>query len=147
MSVATMNSRHARFEFGDRALRLTMFAALLAVCVGCSKAGVERIPLSGRVTYKGQPVPVGSILFEPDGTKGNRGPQGYSSIIDGHYTTDKYGNGAVTGPINVQIMGFQPAKEHTERGNKPLFPAYKTSITIDPTSTTFDFEVPEASKK
>jgi len=137
----------ARLQFDAPRSRRAAAFLMLAVCVGCSKPGVERISLSGRVTYKGQPVPVGSILFEPDGVKGNRGPQGYSTILDGHYTTDKYGNGAVTGPINVQIMGFRAVNERTEEGNKPLFPPYKTSITIARDSTTFDFEVPEASQK
>ena len=47
----------------------------------------------------------------------------------------------------MQIMGFPATKEFKEEGNKPLFPAYKTSITIDADSTTFDFEVPDFQQK
>lgn len=133
---------HSRLRPRGRSQQFAMAVALSAICVGCSKSGVERIPLSGQVTYKGQPVPAGSILFEPDGVKGNRGPQGYSSIINGYYETSKFGKGAVTGPVNVQIMGFVVGNQAGEGGNKPLFPAYKTSIIIERDSTEFNFDVP-----
>jgi hypothetical protein len=123
-------------------MRNVLAVVFLLACGGCSKPEVERYALSGKVTYQGQPVPVGSILFEPDGSKGNRGPQGYSTIIDGYYETNKYGKGAVTGPINVQIMGFSKDENISEEGTKPLFPPFKTSIVIVPESTTFDFEIP-----
>ena len=125
-----------------RFVRWPLALAFLLHLAGCSKPEFERHALSGTVTFGGQPIPVGSILFEPDGTKGNRGPQGYSTILNGHYETNKYGKGAVTGPVNVQIMGFPAAENVPEEGNKPLFPPYKTSIVIEQDSTTFDFDVP-----
>lgn len=110
--------------------------------VGCGTEDTSRHNLSGTVTYRGAPVPAGTIIFEPDSSKGNHGPQGYSSIVDGHYQTDKFGKGAMTGPIKVQIAGFPAPKVEGEMVNDPLFPAYKTSIEITPDTTTFDFEVP-----
>lgn len=117
---------------------------LLGLCLGCNGGeGAGRTPLSGKVTFGGQPVPYGLIYFSPDVTQGNMGPQGYAEIVDGHYSTEGAGMGTVTGPLIVQVAGFPRGKN--EQGaieGSPLFPRYKTMVHLKEGTTTMDFEVP-----
>jgi len=63
------------------ALVLGLLTAVVAGC-GCGD-GRERVVLSGGVTYQGEPVVEGSILFAPcDGTVG---PSRAAKIAAGHY--------------------------------------------------------------
>ncbi|MBN1909179.1 MAG: hypothetical protein JW818_05520 [Pirellulales bacterium] len=131
----------------QEAMYKTTFAILLLACFflgvpGCGKARVPRHNLSGKVTFKGKPVPVGLIVFEPDASKGNRGPQGYAQIFDGCYETEKFGKGAMTGALRVEITGFPAADGSEENPNTPLFPPYKTNVYLTDNTTTLDFVVP-----
>lgn len=119
---------------------LCLLSCLLLI--GCSNEDENRHHLSGQVTYKGQSVHSGTIYFEPDASKGNRGPQGYSSIVSGRYETTKFGKGAMTGPIRVMITGFPAPEREGDLVNEPLFPMYQTSTDVSPETTTLDFEVP-----
>jgi hypothetical protein len=48
------------------------FTALLGACLvvawaaGCAKSGPEIVPIAGKVTHNGQPVPNVRIIFQPD---------------------------------------------------------------------------------
>ena len=53
----------------------------------CSGQGTDRFDVSGTVTFNGQPVPAGQVVFSPDLSKGNDGPQGYAEIHGGRYDT------------------------------------------------------------
>ncbi len=86
--MIAVNSIHYRF------ILLWLGLAL----VGCSKGGVPRVTVSGKVTFRGQAVPIGLVSFTPDAKKGNRGPQGVARIVDGTYTTKDGGKGSVLGP-------------------------------------------------
>jgi hypothetical protein len=56
---------------------------VLAYCSGCG--GDKRCPVNGEVTFQGQPVPEGSISFEPaDG----KGPTTGGPILNGQYRLD-----------------------------------------------------------
>lgn len=118
-------------------------AAALGFSAGCGKPKVPRYNLSGTVTYQGKPVPAGRILFEPDIRKGNDGPQGYSDIKEGKYGTDRFGKGAVSGPLVVTIIGTtgEGASEANLLG-RPLFPRYQTTIDLPEEAMEYDFEVP-----
>jgi hypothetical protein len=83
--------------------------AVLAV-VGCS--GDEPLtPVHGRVFFRGQPLPGGTIVFTPDPERGGRGPLAYAEIsADGRYSLrsgDKLG--AVAGWHRVTIAPPAPA--------------------------------------
>lgn len=125
-------------------LGLVVIVVLLVLPLGCGGNEVKRHNLSGKVTYRGEPVHNGMILFEPDGTKGNRGPQGYSSIVDGLYSTGDTGKGAMVGPIKVTIFGFKEGSSSEEGARAALFPEYETAVEITPKTTTLDFEVPDS---
>lgn len=96
--------------------------------------------------YDGKPLPFGSIVFEPDSSKGNAGPQGTASIKDGVYDTNKGGTGSVGGPMIITIMGS--THEVVVEGGEGhyLFPEYKTTKDFPLETTTADFEVPKFQK-
>ncbi len=130
------------------ALRLAglMFATL---ALGCGDGKGYRI--TGKVTFKGQPVPVGKIYFNPDGSKGNTGPSGYADIKNGEYDTSAAGGrGFIGGPAIIAVEGFDPnAKGKSDKDDKSgevliksLFPRYETSVELPKSSTTKDIEVP-----
>jgi hypothetical protein len=81
--------------------------ALLVASSGCgtpAPAGAPTAPVRGKVTYKGQPVTKGRIIFEPDG----KGGQATGEIHpDGTFvmTTYQKDDGAVLGNHRVSILG------------------------------------------
>jgi hypothetical protein len=80
---------------------------LLVVVAGCSKGGMTKVVVSGDVSYKGQPVNNGQILFYPTGN--TQGPVSGASIKDGHY--EAVGKGGVpVGTHRVVINGYRAAK-------------------------------------
>jgi hypothetical protein len=124
---------------------LPLLCAAACTCgllVGCSKqTGPPRYSVSGTVTFRGEPVPLGTIAFEPDTSRGNRGPAGYADIVAGRFQTHL---GAVGGPHIVRISGasgpmIDEAKDTT------LFSDYMTTCDLPPQSTTLDFDVPPPS--
>lgn len=107
--------------------------------VGCTgRAGPMRHTVSGTVTFRGQPVPAGTIAFEPDARKGNRGPAGYADIVDGRFRTHL---GAIGGPHLVRINGASgPAVD--EKKETTLFREYTTICELPKAAATLHFEVP-----
>lgn len=92
-------------------LRASTYAAtilaLVFACPGCnSQKGPPRFKLSGEVTFAGQPIPNGQIVFTPDTAKGNSGPQGVATIKDGKYDTSALdGRGVGGGPTLIRVTG------------------------------------------
>lgn len=123
--------------------------ALLAMglTLGCGKKGADRFDMKGKVTFRGQPVPKGYLLFTPDRDQGNRGPGAKAGISDGNYET-MAGQGLIGGPHKVSINGYDGIPYKMEDGNtnpagKPLFPQYVTKVDFPKESGTHDFEVPD----
>lgn len=112
---------------------------------GCGDSGPKRYQVSGKVTYKGKPVPKGFITFEPDSSKGNEGPGGGAEIVDGEYSTES-GKGVLGGPYRVKIVGYDgvPTRQSGEElpDGKPLFIPYETTVDFPKESTEKDFDVP-----
>lgn len=139
-----MRSLHARIStVVCRGLAgLAAVAVASAVC-GCGgDAGPDRYDVSGTVTFNGQPVPAGHIIFEPDTSADNSGPQGAADIRDGKYDTGADGRGTVGGPHVVRISGFESFSEDENNPAKPLFTDYETTVDLPEETTTKDFDVP-----
>ncbi len=124
--------------------------AAVAVCLllvqsGCSGGSDDPrgIGLSGRVTFDGQPVPFGRIVFTPDKQAGNSGPQGFAEIRNGTYDTAS-GKGTVGGPHVVRITGFgaNPAAGDEDNPVPALFPDFETKHDVPRSTSTHDFDVP-----
>jgi hypothetical protein len=122
--------------------------ACLMLAAGCSKPppGPARFPVSGKITFDGQPVPRGTIAFEPDTRAGNSGPGGYGTIMDGRFTTHPR-MGAVSGAQFVRIAGFDGQATAELIDGKPLFPEHTTTVDLPAKAATIDFEVPRTSTK
>ena len=81
---------------------------LLTALAGCG-GGDTGNRVSGKISFKGTPVPAGKIYINPDGTKGNNGPSGFADITNGTYDTSAPGGkGAVAGAVTFVIEGLDP---------------------------------------
>ncbi len=134
----TMNRRSVvRFSFW-------MLACVPALYLtGCGESGPTRYGVSGTVTYKGEPVPYGDIVFEPDSSKGNEGPAARATIEKGAYVIEKE-KGAVAGPLRVRIMGYDgnpPPGGGTQPHGKALFPEYIDKVDQPEDVATHDFAI------
>lgn len=104
--------------------RAALLAALIlplgagSGCGGAPEAAAKlstTVPVSGLVTYKGNPLTRGTVVFEPDAGRPAHG----AIQPDGHYTlsTFKDGDGAVEGTHRVSISGLNkkdlPLKYHS----------------------------------
>lgn len=123
---------------------------VLAVAAGCGRpSGPSRYDVGGTVTFRGQPVPSGSIAFEPDAERGNSGPVSVMLIIDGRFDSRATKRpGPLSGPLVVRISGYPPPDPSVEV-QPPLFMEYATTVelTASRTMTELQFEVPEARGK
>jgi hypothetical protein len=127
------------------------FALVLLLCfavVGCD-TGERRYRLSGSVTFNGQPVPEGYIVFEPDGSQGNQGGPGRAKILDGKYDTGLEGNvGVLGGPHLIRIQGFDKkitgASTQEVALPKSLFTDYSVSENLPQQNGSKDFDVQSA---
>lgn len=121
----------------------------MVTVAGCGNDGDPRqIDLSGTVSFGGKPIPAGSIIFEPDSTKGNSGPQGVADIRDGKYDTSATGKGTVGGAYVVRITGFDRVEESEYAPATALFDEYRIEVDLPKETSKMDFEVPaDAPKK
>lgn len=85
---------------------VVIFAATLpAALSGCTKTTLDKVAVSGEVSYNGQPLKNGQIRFVPiDGT---RGPVSGGVIQDGHYVAEGKG-GVPLGHHRVEIRSYRP---------------------------------------
>jgi hypothetical protein len=96
-----------RYRTPRRTFTVIFVVALLAgAAAGCGKSGPTRYRVSGSVTFKGKPVPVGSIQFTPDASKGNTGPSAFAGIKNGKYDSAADGLGTVGGPQIASVEAF-----------------------------------------
>jgi hypothetical protein len=98
-----------------RAIALTTLAALVA---GCGSEP-EFVPVRGKVSYHGQPLPRGTIVFTPDPDRGTSGPQASAEIQpDGSYTLRTGAAfGAIPGWHRVTVLALDaPPAEGTAGG-------------------------------
>jgi hypothetical protein len=132
-------------------IKIAIVALFSASLLGCG--GQKAYHLSGSVTFKGNPIPEGYIVFEPDGREGNSGSSGYSKILDGKYNTrNSDGMPVVGGPHVIRIVAHS-ARVQTgtlEGGGGEvdlpplLFPPYSFNQDLPTTNSKVDFDVPAA---
>lgn len=98
-------------RFWAPATALGIVVANLLATAGCGGGDQqERHRVSGRITFAGQPVNHGEVLFTPDATKGNSGAQGIAVITNGRYDTEgSRAPGVASGPVVVRVTALADA--------------------------------------
>jgi hypothetical protein len=104
---------------------MTAVIAVIAIVSGCNSRALDKVVVSGEVKFKGQPVSIGKITFDP--IEGTDGPISGAAIKDGRYTADGKG-GVPVGHHKVIIEGFRPptdenGKVDSELGRAQYLPA------------------------
>ena len=89
---------------GVERVGMLLVGMLLVGCGGEDR--VQRFPLSGKITFEGQPVVDGWMTFRPVG----KGPGAQGAIKDGVYTA-REGWGTVGGPHRIKIVAFETGLE------------------------------------
>ncbi|MFM7137321.1 MAG: hypothetical protein ACKO1M_09685 [Planctomycetota bacterium] len=136
-----------RFEWSRHAfVRGIVLMGPLVGVVSCSRpSGPSRHELNGSVTWRGQPVPTGSIVFAPDPARGNGGPGATAEIVAGKYVT-RSGQGTVGGPHVATITGYDghpiARGQVMDPNGAPLFPPQRVEIDLPHAAATHDFSLP-----
>ena len=113
-----------RFVMNTTNALFVVTATLCLLSFGCGPS----YPLSGKVTFDGQPVQKGSILFRPDEQAGNEGPSCTTKIHGGQFII----------PAGSQVAPGPTIAEITDEAN----PDTKLVARFDfPSSPTVDFEI------
>jgi hypothetical protein len=95
-------------------MRIRTCLGLVAVCAlaGCGAGnGLTMGRVSGTISYKGEPVEFGDVIFVPDSGKGNNGVPSMGRIDkSGWYvmSTENAGDGVIAGYHKVGIRVFDP---------------------------------------
>jgi len=126
------------------AIRKLFVVLALVLAVGCSSK-TPLSQLSGKVTFKGDPVPAGFIAFTPDVAKGNLGPIQVFQIKDGVYDSAKQEPPGINpGPYLLEIAGFNGKKEPFFGQGKQIFNPIKDECVVPEGTSTKDFVIPES---
>lgn len=93
-------------------------------CTSGSDDRYERVPASGSVMFKGEPVVDGQIRFVPQ--QGTKAPVVIEAIRDGEYATENSG-GIPVGRYRIEIRAYDPSvpvpKTPDDRPRPQLLPA------------------------
>ena len=116
---------------------------VLVVCVGCGGGDARQYDVSGTVSYGGEPVPTGAIVFEPATSQKNSGPPGFAPIEAGKFDT-RNGKGVVGGPYVVKISGNDGKQDELGLfpSGQPLFEEHVINIDLPKEDSEQAFEVP-----
>jgi hypothetical protein len=128
--------------FRSPALILVPALALVtAAVVGCGKRDSDALyEISGSVTFAGQPVPAGRIVFEPDEAQGAAGMVSIADIENGIYRT-RPRRGFGGGPCRVTIYGTDGTMP-TEEKDTSLFRPWQSTIDLPREACRRAFDVP-----
>jgi len=93
--------------------RNSCLTAAVVLALAASGCGGPLVNVTGRLTYKGQPVPSTYVIFQPD-EEGKRASRGITDD-DGHFmlTHSKSDTGALRGPHTVFLKYHMTAEEET----------------------------------
>jgi len=129
-----------------RTSQVTLVLILIPFCLtGCGGDPVapRRYDISGTVTFAGNPIPSGTISFNPH--TGENG-SGFATITNGRYDTQNGGRGHLGGMHTVVVTGTDGqliAPDNPDLGTQPLFPSYEIALDLPLKVSKTDIEVPE----
>jgi hypothetical protein len=125
--------------------RCLVSVGLLLLILGCSSKP-KLAQLSGKVTFKGQPVPAGYVSFTPDVGNGNKGSLKVFQIKEGTYDSTKdTPPGLAPGAYMIRIAGFDGIRIPFFGQGKQIFnEVTDIQFTVPEGVSTKDFEIPES---
>lgn len=125
-------------------MRAGLLAAVAVAAAGCGE-GRKTANLSGKVTFRGNPVPEGFINFMPDVPAGNTGEVKAFPIKNGVYNTADGSNpGIYPGANKVRISGFDGHGKTGFPQGVQVFNAFEENLSVAEGNNTKDFVVPES---
>ena len=133
------------FSSSRQAVAYILLLLSTAVCAQSQSAAdkTQNSSISGKVTFKGQPVPAGYVSFEPDVATG--GSVKVIQIKDGVYDSATASDpGLKPGSYKVRIAGFDGKRIPFFGQGKQIFNEIQDSCTIKVGAATQDFVVPES---
>jgi hypothetical protein len=149
---------HAWFLLRATGFLLCWLTAACLLVAGCKEPGAEgnRVPVAGRVTFPdGKPLVRGTVIFAPDGSKGNQSQHEPRGLIDaqGNYTlaTTERLRGVAPGWYVVTIIAQEPYDEsksswdppwliHRKYGNRSTS-GLAVEVVENPQPGRYDFQV------
>ncbi len=123
-----------------RVVVLSCLMAIVAGCGGGSGPGKPKtVAVSGKVTYKGAPVPGGTITFAPQGGAGKRAGSGPIQT-DGSFVISSYDprDGVEPGDYKVVIDPPPPNPDTKAADTKVVIPEKYKSVTSTPLTEKID---------
>ncbi|MCI0465065.1 MAG: hypothetical protein L0Z62_49725 [Gemmataceae bacterium] len=127
--------------------KLLTAVAFLALVVSCSSKP-QLAQLSGKVTFKGEPVPAGWISFTPDVGAGGLGQIKVFQIKDGVYDSSQEDPpGLNPGQHLIEIAGFDGKKIPFYGQGKQIFNPVKDQFMVPSGTSTKDWVIPESAGK
>lgn len=132
-------------------MRWGLLSFTLIFAMGCGSSVGKTVPVSGIVSYNGQPLEGGTIVFRPDRNKGNTGPEARGIIeADGSYQLftvvgQQEQEGAAPGWYQVGVVSTKEADPKAKRiGAMPPPPASRIPIEFaNPAASGVTIEVVE----
>ena len=125
-------------------VKLSILLLLPMITLGCANKP-EPANISGKVTFKGAPVPAGWISFTPDVAAKTLGEVKVFPIENGVYDSAKQTPpGLSPGQYLVKIAGFDGKKIPLYGQGKQIFNPIDTSHKVEVGRSTKDFVVPDS---
>jgi hypothetical protein len=118
---------------------------ILIFFIGCNSKP-KPVQLSGKVAFKGQPVPAGYIIFMPDVGNGNRGTTKLIKIKDGIYDSAQAppDQALTPGAYQLRIAGFDGQTQPRFNQGKQIFNPVGDSFVVPDKVSTKDFTIPDS---
>jgi hypothetical protein len=130
----------------SRCLAALVGVALFAAVSGCGPTGERFLPVAGKVTLDGKPLPVGAVSFRPDASKGNKSMHIPTGEINaqGNYVLETTGKkGAPPGWYKVLVFADAWALKEVVSARPPT-PKWMMNLKYtEPTTTPLSVEVVE----
>ena len=131
-------------------IRLFAAVAILTVplAVGCGGTRSDQIPVTGKVSFDGQPVEQGTITFMPVSGVGQT--TGAEIVAGSYSTTVSPGEQAVQITANKTVVKENPTEEEVQRGltesTEQYLPAKfnrqsELRVTVSADATTHNFDL------
>jgi len=109
-AVAVLRRHTRRLPAGRAASVAACGLLTLLLLPGCGEGLPETVPVSGRVTFQGQPLDSGQVVFHPQSIPEGLPRRPATGVLDreGRFqlTTFRTGDGAVPGTYQVAIFSY-----------------------------------------